>query len=207
MGRMWSNSWGAAVPGRTLCLKHESYHKVTITSHVMSNQPTLVHLIMSMESPPYPLQPSGAHTHTHTLMCWSDWARSSGMYVWPAPEGSETRIHKHTSSSVNFISLPKYPSYWTHNKQQQREAGQSLFYQPTVSVSSLFTNSAFVRMGVSKAWSKSSCPIDSPNNGFLSASQWAEYFTSQHLIRLARVYEAFNCKILHTLQILDTKGL
>lgn len=73
---------------------------------------------------------------------------------------------------------PEYPSYWIHNKQQQHETGQSLFYNPAASVSLWFsksemlflswTNLASVGLGVSYAWSKFSCLIDSPNNGFLS---------------------------------------
>ncbi len=141
MGRMWS-SWRLAVPGRTLCLKQEPYHKQTITSPVISNPATHVHsLIMSIKSPP---TPPHAHTHTQTRKPKRDragWLRSSGMHAGPAPEGSEVHwmqthtdraqsAHTRTSSSVNIISPFSIHPF---------EAGQSLFYQPAVSVSVLFS--------------------------------------------------------------------
>lgn len=138
MGGMWWSGWRLVVPGRTLCLKQEPYHKQTTTSPVISNPATHVHLlIMSIKSP----QTSQAITHTDThrqhttpkrdctwlgKVQWDACLTSTGRF-WGSVNANTHRCsrfaHSRTSSPVNITSLPSiHPFECTTNSSSMKLA-------------------------------------------------------------------------------------
>lgn len=104
-------AWRLAGSGRTLCSRQEPYHKPPISSPVISNPATHVHLlIMSIKSPLAPSEPQ-AHARTQT----QTWPLLLGKVQWDVSPSSTGRFrgslnaNRHTHTDARSLHTLAHP--------------------------------------------------------------------------------------------------